>query len=61
MIPTERTLEPMKLFINVKIILPEHKGSFDDGESISLYLTQTLAEKFISFLLKNKIMLKTII
>jgi len=48
----------MKLFINAKFILTEHKGSFDDGESISLYLTQTLAEQFKSFLLKSSIKLK---
>ena len=35
---------PIKLLINTKFILTEHKGSFDEGESISLCLTQTLAE-----------------
>ena len=49
---------PMKLLINIKFILTEHKGSFDDGESISLYLTQTLSEKFKSFLLKSNNKLK---
>ena len=49
---------PMKLFINAKFILTEHKGSFDDEETISLYLTQTLVEQFKSFLLKSSIKLK---
>ena len=57
MIPTERPLEPIKLFINVKFILPEHKGSFDD-KSISLYLNQNLLVQFKSFLLKSRIRLK---
>ena len=48
----------MKLLINAKFILTEHKGSFDDEESISLYLTQTLDEQFKSFLLKSNITLK---
>ena len=61
MIPTERPLEPMKLYINVKLILPEDKGSFDDAERISLDLTQTLDAQFKAFLLKNSINLKKMI
>ena len=57
MIPTERPLEPIQLFINVKFILPEHNGS-DDKKSISLYLNQTLLAQFKSFLLKSRIRLK---
>ena len=54
----ERSFEPLKLFINVKFILPEHKGSFDETNSISLCLGQTLADQFQSFLLKSGIRLK---
>jgi len=54
----ERSFEPLKLFINVKFILPDHKGSFDETNSISLYLNQTLANQFQSFLLKSGIRLK---
>ena len=58
MIATKRPFESIKLFINVKFKLPEHKGNLDDTGSISLYLNQTLNEQFKSFLLKNNIKLK---
>jgi len=58
MISTKKPFESIKLFINVKFILPEHKGNLGDTGSVSLYLTQTLNEQFKSFLLKNTIKLK---
>ena len=54
MLTTERNLQPITKFINVKIILPGSMGN-DNAERISLFINQTLNGQLKSFFLKENI------